>query len=235
VTAAGRQTPAGQTLQAVIFDVDGVLIDTEPVWRRVETDVFGSLGIHLTEADCRETMGVRIDEVVDLWHSRRPWLGASRQAVVDRIVAGVADDVRRNGTPIDGALDAMGVVRRAGLACALASSSPLSLIHVVMTALHITAEVDVVCSAEQEAHGKPAPDVYLRAASSLGVAPAACLAVEDSVIGVLSARAAGMCCVVVPDDHTATDPRLEVAMRRFSSLRELDEHTLEELRAAYFA
>ena len=85
--AAGRQTPAGETLQAVIFDVDGVLIDTEPVWRRVETDVFGSLGIHLTEADCRETMGVRIDEVVDLWHSRRPWLGASRQAVVDRIVA----------------------------------------------------------------------------------------------------------------------------------------------------
>jgi beta-phosphoglucomutase-like phosphatase (HAD superfamily) len=235
VTAAGRRTPSGETLRAVIFDVDGVLIDTEPVWRRVETEVFGSLGVHLSEDDCRETMGVRIDEVVDLWHTRRPWLGASREAVVDRIVAGVAVEVRRNGRPIDGALDAIAVVRRAGLACGLASSSPLSLIQVVMTALHITTEVDVVCSAEQEAHGKPAPDVYFRAASLLGIAPGACLAVEDSVIGVLSARAAGMCCVVVPDDHTATDPRLDMATRRLSSLRELDEQTLEELRAAYFA
>ena len=233
MTPATRRVETGDTLQAVIFDVDGVLIDTEPVWRRVETEVFGSLGLHLSEAQCRETMGVRIDEVVDLWYSRQPWVGPSRRAVADSIVAGVADEVRRSATAIDGALDAIAVVRRAGLACAVASSSPLALIEAVMAALRITGAVDAVCSAEREAHGKPAPDVYLRAASVLGVAPSSCLAVEDSINGVLSARAAGMRCVVVPDADTATDPRIELAALRLTSLRDFDDAALEGLRAAH--
>ncbi|HEX4579843.1 MAG TPA: HAD hydrolase-like protein, partial [Candidatus Dormibacteraeota bacterium] len=82
MTTRGPFPAAG--LRAVVFDMDGVLIDTEPVWRSVEIDVFGSLGLHLTEADCRQTMGMRIGEMVRMWSERRPWSGASVADVVER-------------------------------------------------------------------------------------------------------------------------------------------------------
>jgi sugar-phosphatase len=111
----------------------------------------------------------------------------------------------------------------------------MALITAVLHRLGIDDVVDVVCSAEDDAHGKPAPDIYLRTALRLGVSPPGCLAIEDSVNGVLSARAAGMPCIVVPDEVTATDPRIGAASVRLDSLRDLDEERLEEVRNAYFA
>jgi mannitol-1-/sugar-/sorbitol-6-/2-deoxyglucose-6-phosphatase len=229
----GKPSPAGG-LRAVIFDMDGVLIDTEPVWRQVETAVFASLGITLSDADCRETMGMRIDDVVRTWFARRPWSEVPVGDVTQRIVAGVIDHVREHGEPMEGAVVAVATVRAAGLRCAVASSSPRPLIEAVVAKLGIARWVDVTCSADQEALGKPAPDVYLRTASMLGVEPPECLAVEDSVAGVLSARAAGMPCVVIPDVVTASDPRLTAATVRIESLRELDGSLLDALRARYF-
>ena len=227
--------PVGAGLRAVIFDMDGVLIDTEPVWRRVEMEVFGSLGLELTEADCRETMGVRIEEVVALWYRRRPWAGPAVGEVVQRILAGMVDHVRADGRAMEGAVEAVRLVRACGRRTAVASSSPRALIAAVIEVLGLGGDVDVTCSAADEARGKPAPDVYLRAATALGVAPSSCLAIEDSVFGVMSARAAGMPCVVVPDESTGTDPRLGEANLRLGSLRELDRDRLAEISAAYFS
>jgi sugar-phosphatase len=232
VTAA---PPVAAPLRAVIFDMDGVLIDTEPVWRTVEIEVFASVGIALTDAECRETMGVRVPEVVQLRYELRPWSGESVDDVTRRIVDGVADHVRVHGVAMDGAVSAVEMVRRAGLLCAVASSSPMALITAVLHRLRIHDVVDVVCSAEDDARGKPAPDIYLRTAARLGVTPAGCLAIEDSVNGVLSARAAGMPCIVVPDEVTAADPRIGAASVRLDSLRDLDEHRLGEVSNAYFA
>lgn len=231
---AGRG-PSRVGLRAVIYDMDGVLIDSEPVWRRVEIDVFASVGVALTEADCRETMGLRIDEVVRLRRERQPWSGASDQEVGRRILDGVVEHVRAEGAPIDGALDSIRSARRAGLRCGVASSSPRPLIAAVVDRLGIAGDIDVICSAEDEKRGKPAPDVYLRAASLLGVPAASCLAIEDSVSGVLSARAAGMQCVAIPDPLVASDPRLAAASLRLTSLRELDGALLTLLSASYFA
>ncbi len=226
--------PREGSLRAVVFDMDGVLIDSEPVWRSVEIEVFSSLGLHLTEADCRQTMGMRTGEMVRLWSARQPWSGASVGDVVDRIVGGVSDHVQTRGFAIDGALEAIRLVRSCRLRCAVASSSPRPLIDAVVARLGIAEQIDAVCSAEDEVRGKPAPDVYLRAAALLGVPAASCLAVEDSVLGVLSARAAGMPCVAIPDPQTAQDPRLDAASVRLNSIRDLDRERLVSLSAAYF-
>ena len=222
-------SPATRGLDAVVFDMDGVLIDTEPVWRQVEISVFASLGVRVTEEECRETMGLRIDEVVQLRYAEQPWTGASAEQVGERILDGVVAHVRAHGVAMDGVAEAFAAVRGAGLACAVASSSPRRLISAVLERLGLATRVDVVCSADEEVHGKPAPDVYRSSARLLGVDPAACLAVEDSVNGVLSALAAGMRCAVLPDEVTAADPRLPAAAMRLGSLRELDERFLESL------
>jgi HAD superfamily hydrolase (TIGR01509 family) len=235
MTSGVPAQPATAALRAVIFDMDGVLIDTEPVWRDVEIEVFGSLGVHLTEAECRQTMGMRVVEVVEMRHQMQPWPGESVAEVTSRIVGGVIDHVRAEGVAIDGALSAIATVRRGGLLCAVASSSPSALISAVLESLGIDKDVDVVCSADDDVNGKPAPDIYLRTAAELGVSAASCLAVEDSVNGVLSARAAGMPCVAVPDEVTASDPRLAAATVTLESLRDLDDARLDQLRRTYFA
>ncbi len=234
MTSAAPAGRATSPLRAVIFDMDGVLIDTEPVWRSVEIEVFASLGVRITEAECRQTMGMRVREVVEMWNSRRPWSGPTVDEVTARIVDGVAGHVRAEGNGMDGVPAAFDAVRGAGLLCAVASSSPPVLISAVLDRLDIRDAVDVVCSAIDDAHGKPAPDIYLRTAAELEVSPASCLAVEDSVAGVLSARAAGMACIAIPDGVTADDPRLAAATTRLRSLRELDATRLAELRRSYF-
>lgn len=234
MTAAGSTHAARAALRAVIFDMDGVLIDSEPVWRSVEIDVFGSLGVGMTEADCRQTMGLRVREAVQHWQRNRPWTGASVDEVTGRIVAGVIERLRTDGVAMEGVYSAVAAVRRAGLLCAVASSSPAAMISAVVERLGIGADVDVVSSADDDARGKPAPDIYLRTAALLGVEPAACLAVEDSVNGVLSARAAGMPCVAIPDEVTASDRRLLAATVRLHSLRELDDARLGDLQRDYF-
>ena len=182
-------------IRACVFDMDGVLIDTEPAWRRVEQEVFARVGVILTEEQLLETWGMRINEVVDHWYSSRPWGGVRPQAVARAIVDGVVEHVRREGAPMDGALEAIDVAHGAGLRVAIASSSSRALIDAVVERLGIAQRVELLLSADDEKHGKPAPDVYLSAARRLEVAPDQCLAVEDSPVGVQSAKAAGMACV----------------------------------------
>jgi beta-phosphoglucomutase-like phosphatase (HAD superfamily) len=198
--------------------MDGLLIDTEPIWRRVEIEVFGAVGLHLTEEQCLETMGVRIGEVVRLWHSRHPWHGPSTAEVTARIVEGVIEHVQTEGEPKAGVCEALDIVDRAGLPIAIASSSSEDMIRAVLRRLNIEHYVRVICSADDEAEGKPHPAVYLTAARRLGVDPGSCLAFEDSPNGVLSAKAAGMCCIVVPDPHLADDSRMSAADIRLESL-----------------
>ena len=186
-------------IEAVIFDMDGVLIDSEPIWRRVEKDVFGRVGVALSDADLVETMGVRIGEVVDRWYERRPWDGPTPRHVEEEIVEAVAETIASEGRLEEGVLQAIRQLETLGVRLALASSSPMRLIQAVLSLDDLADTFEVVVSAEEEERGKPHPAVYLSAASALGVEPERCLAIEDSVAGVGAAKAAGMICVVVPD------------------------------------
>lgn len=217
------------TLEAAIFDMDGLLIDTEPIWRRSEIEVFGELGLHLTEEQCMETMGVRVAEVVELWYSRYPWDGPSCQEVTRQIYSSVIEHVLSEGEPLPGVLYTLRTVRDRGLLCAIASSSSEILIRAVIQKLNIGEFIQTICSADDEAEGKPHPAVYLTAARRLGVPPDRCVAFEDSPNGVQSAKAAGMLCIVVPDPYLAGDPRMERADLRLESLEEFSSQTLDSL------
>ena len=169
-------------LAAVIFDMDGVLVDSEPFWQEAEIAAFDSVGVELTRADCTTTMGMRVDSVVAHWLAARPWntdvfpAAALVENILDRVVAIVSE----RGEPIAGALESVDCARRCVSGVALASSSPLRLINATLHRLGLDDAFDAVCSAELEARGKPHPDVYLSAARILQVEATECLAIEDS-------------------------------------------------------
>jgi mannitol-1-/sugar-/sorbitol-6-/2-deoxyglucose-6-phosphatase len=191
-------TSSRQPIEAVVFDMDGVLVDSEPIWRAVEREVFAGVGIEVNDGDLFETMGVRVADVVERWHRRHPWNEPSREEVARSIVDGVAQAIEREDAFDQEAIRAIDYVEGLGLRLALASSSPMRLIRSVLALGGSVDRFEVVLSAEDEDRGKPDPAVYLSAARDLAVPAERCLAVEDSVNGVRSAKAAGMVCVAIP-------------------------------------
>jgi HAD superfamily hydrolase (TIGR01509 family) len=185
-------------IEAVVFDMDGVLVDSEPIWRAVEREVLAGVGIEVTDDDLFETMGVRVADVVERWHRRHPWDEPSREDVARSIVDRVAEAIEREGAFHQEAIRAIDYVDGLGLRLGLASSSPMRLIRSVLSIGGLADRFEVVLSAEDEELGKPDPAVYLSAARELVVPPERCLAVEDSINGVRSAKEAGMVCVAVP-------------------------------------
>ena len=225
---------AGQRRTAVIFDMDGVLIDSEPRWRRAEIEVLATVGVHLTEADCLRTTGLRIDEVVAYWQRERPWSepAPTPATLVARIVDRVIALVEAEGELLPGAAGAVDFFAARGLALGLASSSPRRLIEAVLDRCGLRGRFSAVCSAEGLPCGKPDPAVYLLAADRLGHAPRCCVAIEDSVLGVLAAKAAGMGCIAVPEAEHRGDPAMRRADVVLGSLLELDEEVWARVQGA---
>lgn len=222
MTRAGSRGAAAPVLAAVIYDLDGLLIDSEPCWVQAEIEILGALGVPLTPERCLETTGLRMDEAVGYWFARHPWIGVAPEAVVQRIVARVLTLLAERPPLKPGVRRSLAVVRRAGLRVALASSSPLALIEGVLERVRLRNAFEQVVSAEGERFGKPHPGVYLTTAARLGIAPAACVALEDSVNGVLSATSAGMRCIAVPERWPVEDPRFARAQAVVRSLLEVD-------------
>ncbi len=206
--------------------MDGLLIDTEPVWRTAQKEVFAEFGVELTEADLLETTGVRIDDVAAAF---LPGARLSPAEIAARITDLVIAYVRRDGEPMPGVPEAIALFERLELRLAIASSSPERLIDAVCARLGL--HIDIRCSALDEPNGKPAPDVYLAAARRLALSPAQCLAVEDAPAGVVAAKEAGMSCLAVPDPLLAGDSRYHRADLVLRSLTELDEPVLRTLTA----
>lgn len=205
---------------AAIFDMDGLLIDSEPLWHKAEIQVFGSVGMQLTPEQCRETNGVRIDEVVRIRHRQHPWTSKTLKQVEDEIVAEVQRLAVTEGQALPGVHEVLEEFVKLGLPLAVASSSPLPMIGAVIEHLRISHYFKLLCSAADEEHGKPHPAVYLNTARQLGVPPERCIAFEDSIPGVHSAHAAGMTVIAVPDAHHFERPEFGIAARKLHALTE---------------
>jgi mannitol-1-/sugar-/sorbitol-6-/2-deoxyglucose-6-phosphatase len=208
-------------IDAVIFDMDGLLIDSEPYWQDAELEVLGGLGLPITREDTIKTMGLRVDEITAQWYLRQPWRGPSPEAVAEQILDVVVERVRREGFAKDGVGSVVELVRARGVKVGLATSSAERLIDAVVDRLGLGGVFQVRISAQFEKYGKPHPAVYLRTCEALGVAPIASLAFEDSLNGVLAAKSARMRCVAVPAADMREDPRFSIADRVLPSLTEM--------------
>lgn len=198
-------------IEAVIFDMDGLLIDSEPLWQEAELHVFNKVGVPLTPEMTLQTTGLRTDEVVEYWHKKYPWSNPPQKEVSDKIDETVIDLIKSKGTAMAGAKEAVELCKAAGLPIAIASSSSTLLINTVLEKLGIADEVKIIHSAHDEAYGKPHPAVYISTANELGVHPNHCLAFEDSANGVLAAKAAKMKCIAIPEPSLRNDKRFGIA------------------------
>lgn len=208
-------------MQAVIFDLDGLLIDSEPLWRRAEVTVFGARGVPLTEEMCHQTTGLRMDEVVRHWARRFPGADLPVEPVMHEVYEELVALVRAEGEGLPGAAEAVRAVAGSARALGLASSSPHRVIAAALERLGLHEVLAVRASAEEVPLGKPHPGVYLLAAERLGLPATACLAVEDSLNGLIAAKAARMACVVVPAPEQRREPRWALADEVLLSLSEL--------------
>ncbi|MGM9992577.1 MAG: hexitol phosphatase HxpB [Candidatus Bruticola sp.] len=221
-------TTLSKPFTACIFDMDGVLLDSEPFWRQAEREIFASVGLNLSEEDCMETMGVRIDELVRYRHHQHPWSHPSCTDIAAQIQYRVAELVQEKGTKLPGVMEAISFLQDRKLRLALASSSSYMLINAVLEALSLRNIFSVICSAEKETYGKPHPAVYIHTAQALGIDPVDCLAIEDSINGVFAAKAAKMTCVAIPEPAMRHNKKFAAADLKLNSLLELP-HRYNEL------
>ena len=208
------------TLRATLFDMDGLLIDSEILWHRAEVEIFGRLGVPITGAEDRSTKGMFVVEVVEYWYGRYPWSGTSRERVVEELLDRVGELVEQEGRLLPGAIRAIELAGERG-PLALASSTPLALIRRCLDHFELRERFVSLHSADIEPYGKPHPGVFLSAASSLGVSPLECLVFEDSPAGVLAAKAGRMKVVAVPaleDRHHAAFSLADLVLESLNDL-----------------
>ena len=232
--AAGDETtqddPGTDGPQAVIFDLDGVLIDSEQVWDEIRRQLVAERGGSWLPDSTRAMMGMSTPE----WASYLVGLGIGMTAgeAVDEVLRRLGERYGDAPPLIDGAVDAVRALA-AELPLAVASSSPQAIIERVVRTAGLADAFVALVSSEGVAAGKPAPDVYLEAARRLAVPPERCVAVEDSTNGVRAAVSAGMAVVVVPNPHfPPSATALELAAARVEHTGAL---TPADVRAAYRA
>lgn len=207
-------------VKAVIYDMDGLLIDSEPFWRKSEIAVFATVGLHITEQDCMETTGFRFDEVIDHWFAKHPWTAKSKEQVHDEVLDLMEQAILKEAVLFDGVAESIEYFKAKGLKLAIASSSAMRLIQACVTRLHAENVMDALISAEHEAYGKPHPAVFLKAAQVLGVPPQNCLVLEDSLNGVIAAKAAKMKCIAIPSAEDYNKEKFSIADWKVRNLEE---------------
>lgn len=178
--------------KAVIFDMDGVIVDTEGIWKQAEMEIFTSFGVQITDEDAKLTQSMTTTEVTRFWYEKFPWKQKSLTEVEQMVVARVIELIESEDCLIDGVKAFIEKLKAKKYKIGLATNSPYTIIPTVLRRLEVTHLFDTVSSAEFEDKGKPDPAIYVNTARKLAVEPKSCLAIEDSYSGILAAKSAGM-------------------------------------------
>jgi HAD superfamily hydrolase (TIGR01509 family) len=219
-------------VEAVIFDMDGVLVDSEPLHFATTNAVLARRGASIDRAFYDRRLGL---PEVDFFRDVVEHAGlreAPEALAAERIRESLAALAGPELLPMDGALECLLLLRADGRRLGLASSASRAQVALVAERFALRAVLSALVSVEEVAQGKPAPDLFLEAARRLQVSPADCLVVEDAVSGVRAARAAGMRALALPPPgHSGAEHLAAGALAVLSSLRELTPDRLDELQS----
>lgn len=213
-------------MNTVIFDMDGLLIDSEPMWKSAERQVFEALGVTVTEAMAAMTASMTTREVTQFWYRHAPWHNRSIEQVENDVIDCVAAQIKARGVALPGVNSVLELFHRHDFKVGLATNAPYRLIDVVLEKLAIKQFFHKTVSSDQVARGKPDPSVYLLALAQLDSQPATSLAIEDSICGVRAAKAAGMKTIAVVAEQQIMQTGFNLADHQFTSLSQLDDKRL---------
>jgi HAD superfamily hydrolase (TIGR01509 family) len=194
--------------RAVIFDLDGVLWDGEPLYHEAFNVVLKPYGVTVTDEDYVKIIGTSVEAAWD-WVVKRYEISEPPAAFLRRYDAAVLELLAKPVRPLPGVAELLKELRGRGVPIGLASASLRQWVDATIDGLGLNGAFDTTVSASEVQHAKPAPDLYLAAAERIGVPARDCLAVEDTGAGVASARAAGMFAVQVRASSTALPPLAE--------------------------
>lgn len=215
---------------SAIFDMDGVLIDSEPLWYEAANDAFMPYGIQLNPTEYARSIGLRTKEFVDYWlkeYGVNSSLAPSIEAEINTLVINKID---QKGMVMPGVLATLEQLKTRGYSIGLATSSPTALINVVVDKLNIRSYFSAFASAENLPFGKPHPQVYLNCAMTLEQPASRCFCFEDSFNGLISAKSARMFCIAIPAPEFRHQPRFQAADLILNSLEEFDLDNIERLK-----
>ncbi|MDH7461562.1 hexitol phosphatase HxpB [Chitinophagaceae bacterium 26-R-25] len=215
-------------LNTVIFDMDGLLIDSEPLWEKAGIATLAQYNVAITQDEYHKTTGLRTQEWIEYWF-RHFGITAPAKPAVDVIIEKAIDSIREFGKPMSGVEYIFNYFSDRGFKIGLATSSPKSLIDVVVAKLNIGHYLQAITSAEHLPYGKPHPQVFLNCAEALNSSPLECICFEDSFNGMIAAKAARMKCVIIPAPQQRNEHKWEAADLKLSSLLNFNDLLLERL------
>jgi HAD superfamily hydrolase (TIGR01509 family) len=216
----------GARLEAVLFDMDGVIVDSEPLWSEAEKQLLArrnlryspSLKSAMMGRDARGAVGCLIEHY---------GLAETVGELMEERNQLIAEFFKEHLKAIPGALELVRSLMAAGIMTGLVSSSPKPLVELALEKLSVTVLFDLILSGDQVVRGKPAPDIYITAAENLGVKPEYCLVIEDAPHGVAAAKGAGMCCLAV--STSVSGEELALADKVVSGFEEVNVQLLRDL------
>lgn len=216
-------------INAAIFDLDGVLIDSEPLWKEAEKKIFRTVGINLTTEMCRQTTGLDCIDTIKHWYKFKSWKNKEPEILRDEIYAEILSLIKTKGRLKEDIERVLKIFKTKNIPVAIASSSPLEIIQTILHTFNLIDEFQVIHSSDSEKSGKPHPAVYLSTAGLLNVNPVKCLAFEDSFYGALSAKSAGMIVVALLDKEDYDNTKFNFVDLKISSFKEFNEATLNNI------
>jgi sugar-phosphatase len=216
-------------MKAVIFDMDGLLIDSEPMWKSAEEKVFSALGVEVSDQLASLTASMTTREVTEFWFSRFPWQNRSLESVEKEVIERVGALIQQDGIAKRGVLQIIKMLKQHECKIGLATNAPQSLVPLVLEKLEIADYFDCTVSSSEVDQGKPKPDVYLLALDKLGVSATETLAFEDSPSGLKAATAAKIRTIVVPSIQDFEEADFEEAELKIRHLEEFNAERFSKL------
>lgn len=215
----------------VIFDMDWLLIDSEPFWEIAERKAFSKVWIFLDSTMVLQTTWLKVVEVVDYWFTKFPWdiTIFSKEKVCQIIIDEVILLIKQNWEWKKGVDYIFSYFKEKGFKIAINSSSDYKLIEVVIKKLWIKKFIDVIHSWEEEVFWKPHPAWYISTCQKLKVLPNECIAFEDSLNWIISVKSAKIKCIAIPEKHNFNNTKFIIADNILHSLIEFDDEILKNL------